>query len=104
LHFLEIFWEKTGRKFKEISGNTLTGEQIRAMVNSGQLKVGDSRTGLIVDLQQLANGNFRVTGKNVGTAYIVYEVGGTHASVRIDVQREVTQHGTAVRNTSYFIN
>ena len=53
----------------------------------GALVVKDSRTGSIVDLMQLSTGNFRIVGKNEGTAYIIYEIGGTHASVRIDVKK-----------------
>lgn len=91
-----------GVTIKDPSGNKLTANQVKDLVSSGKLNVQDSRTGSIVNLQQLPNGNFRVTGKNVGTCYIVYDIGGTHASVRIDVQRGVKQHGTAVRNTSLF--
>ena len=36
------------------------------MVRDGVLRVTDSRTGSIVDLEQLPNGNFRVTGKKEG--------------------------------------
>lgn len=90
-----------GVTVKDAQGNPLSGSQVKNLVSSGKLKVTDSRTGSIATLQQLSNGNFRVTGKNPGTCYIVYDIGGTHASVKIDVQRGVKQHGTAVRNTSY---
>ena len=53
-------------------------------------------------MEQLSSGHFRVIGKNEGTAYIVYEIGGIHASVRIDVQNGADSSGTAVRNTSYY--
>lgn len=92
-----------GTVIRDASGKALTGEQTRALVQSGKLKVRDSRMGSVVDLEQLADGNFRVTGKAVGTCYIVYEIGGTHASVRVEVQKRAKQHGSAVRNTSYFI-
>lgn len=91
-----------GAVLRDANGNALNAEQVLRLVASGQLQVSDSRTGSIIDLQQLPNGNFRVTGKNAGTAYIIYEIGGTHASVRIDVQKGAKQGGTAVRNTSYF--
>lgn len=91
-----------GVTIKDASGNKLSANQVKDLVSSGKLKVQDSRTGSIANLQQLSNGNFRVTGKNPGTCYIVYDIGGTHASVKIDVQNGVKQHGTAVRNTSYF--
>ena len=54
------------------------------------------------DLEQLSSGHFRVTGRKTGTCYIVYDIGANHASVRVDVQNGVKQHGTAVRNTSIF--
>ena len=91
-----------GAFIKDNNGKSLTPAEIKQLVDSGKLKVRDSRTGSIVDLEQLSTGHFRVTGKNVGTCYILYEIGGTHASVRIDVQNGVKQHGTAVRNTSIF--
>ena len=92
-----------GVTIKDSTGRTLSGAEVQSLYNKGKLKVSDSRTGSIANLTQLSNGNFRVTGKNLGTCYIVYEIGGTHASVRIDVQKGVKQHGTAVRNTSIFV-
>ena len=85
----------------------LTGSQIKQLVDDGILRVTDSRSGSIVNLTQLSNGNFRVTGKNPGTCYIVYEImdgnkAVTHASVRLDVENGVKQHGVATRNTSYW--
>lgn len=91
-----------GITIKDPSGRTLSSAEVQALYKSGKLKVSDSRTGSIANLTQLSNGNFRVTGKNPGTCYIVYDIGGNHASVKIDVQNGVKQHGTAVRNTSYF--
>lgn len=91
-----------GNVIRDASGNTLTGAQVQNLVRSGKLRVRDSRTGSVATLEALPDGNFRVTGKTPGTCYIVYEIGGTHASVRIDVQNGVQQHGSAVRNTSYF--
>ena len=91
-----------GAFIKDKNGKSLTPAEVKQLVDSGKLKVRDSRTGSIVDLEQLSTGHFRVTGKNVGTCYILYEIGGTHASIRIDVQNGVKQHGTAVRNTSIF--
>lgn len=91
-----------GVTIKNPSGRTLSGSEVQALYRAGKLKVRDSRTGSIANLTQLSNGNFRVTGKNPGTCYIVYDIGGNHASVKVDVQNGVKQHGTAVRNTSYF--
>ena len=88
-------------------GQALSGSQVQQMVRNGTLRVSDSRTGSIVNLTQLANGNFRVTGRNPGTCYIIYEIvqdGGavTHSSVRIDVQNGVAQGGVATRDTSWW--
>lgn len=91
-----------GTYLKDKNGRSLGIDEVETLLANGTLKVRDSRTGSIVDLIQLSNGNFQVTGKNPGTAYILYEIGGTETSVRIDVQNGVHQHGTAVRKTSYF--
>lgn len=85
----------------------LTGSQVKQLVDDGVLRVSDSRSGSIVNLTQLPNGNFRVTGKNPGTCYIVYEIVSqgqavTHASVRVDVQNNIKQSGVATRHTSYW--
>lgn len=92
-----------GVTIKDPQGNKISGNQVKWLLDTGKLKVRDSRTGSIVDLVQLPNGNFRVKGKNPGTCYIVYDIGGNHASVRIDVVKGIQQHGTAVRNTSLFV-
>ena len=89
------------------AGTALSGEQVQQMVANGTLRVTDSRTGSIVDLTQLPNGNFRVTGKNAGTCWITYEViqdgvAVTHASVKVDVAAGVTQGGVATRDTSWW--
>lgn len=91
-----------GAFIRDENGNPLSAEQVRELVANGRLNVRDSRTGSIVTLTQQSNGHFCVTGKNEGTAYIIYEIGGTHASVRVDVKNGVKQGGNAVRNTSYF--
>ena len=91
-----------GAFIKDENGKQLNGAQIDQLVESGKLVVRDSRTGSIVNLKKLDNGNYRVTGKNEGTTYIIYEINGTHASVKVDVKKGVKAHGSSVRNTSYF--
>ena len=91
-----------GAFITDVSGNPLNQEQIKDMITRGTLKVSDSRTGSIVDLEMLSTGNFQVTGKNQGTTYIIYEIGDTRASVRIDVENGAEPHGVATRNTSYW--
>lgn len=88
-------------------GNILSGAQVQQMVADGTLRVTDSRTGSIVDLTQLPNGNFRVTGKNEGTCWITYEViqqgkAVTHASIKMDVENGIRQGGVATRDTSWW--
>ena len=88
-------------------GNPFSGEQVQQMVRDGVLRVTDSRTGSIVDLEQLPNGNFRVTGKKEGTCWITYEViqngeAVTHASVKVDVAAGAVQGGSATRDTSWW--
>lgn len=91
-----------GAFLRDANGNQLTPTQIKALVDSKKLVVHDSRTGSVVNLTQLPSGHFQITGKNEGTAYILYEIGGTHASVRVDVKKGTKASGSAVRNTSYF--
>lgn len=91
-----------GSVIKDASGKVLTGKQTDDLVASGKLVVRDSRTGSIVSLRKLENGNYRVTGRREGTTYIIYEINGTHASVKVDVKQGTKPHGSAVRNTSYF--
>ena len=96
-----------GVTITDSKGTVLSGAHVQELVNNGTLKVSDSRTGSIVDLKQLSNGNFRVIGKNPGTCYIVYQImdgsqAVTHASIRIDVADGIQQQGAATRNTSYW--
>ncbi len=91
------------------NGTALSGEQVQQMVQNGTLRVTDSRTGSVVSLEQLANGNFRVTGRNAGTCWITYEVfqnneAVARASVRVDVEAGAAQGGVATRDTSWWAN
>lgn len=60
-----------GAFVKDPSGRQLTANEIKTLVSQNKLKVRDSRTGSIVNLEQLATGHFRVTAKNLGTCYIL---------------------------------
>lgn len=88
-----------GTFLKDENGNTLTSEQVQELIDTGKFKVQDSRTGSIFDLTQLDNGNVQVTGKNEGVAYVLYEINGVRASVRVTVQPDVAAQG----NSSYRI-
>lgn len=90
-----------GAYVRDANGNSVSASQL---VREGKLNVRDSRTGSIVDLVQLPNGNFQVIGKNPGTCFIVYEINGVHASVRVDVQKDLSKpYGSSVRNTTYWL-
>ena len=57
---------------------------------------------------KLKNGNVQVTGKGIGTAYIMFDVYDsknkllTHASVRIDVKTGIRPRGDSTRQTGLF--
>ncbi|MCI9576968.1 MAG: hypothetical protein HFJ84_10075, partial [Clostridiales bacterium] len=91
-----------GTLVRGADGNPLSTQQINDLLAQGKLKVRDSRTGSVVDLKPLPNGNFQIVGKYEGVTYIIYEIGGIHASVRVEVKNGVQQHGTASRTASYF--
>lgn len=90
----------------EKNGRELSGEEVRAMITSGELVVSDSRTGSIVTTEVQANGNVRVTGRQrEGTTYVQFIVmqNGqrvTHASVGVIVQNGATAGGSSVRSIS----
>ena len=90
----------------EKNGRQLSGEEVRAMITSGELVVTDSRTGSIVTTEVQANGNVRVTGRQKeGTTYVQFIVmqNGqrvTHASVGVTVQNGATAGGSSVRSIS----
>lgn len=71
------------------------------------LKVYSSRDG-VARVSLLPNGNYRIEGIAEGTAYIIFEVYDekgnllTHASVRIDIQKNAVPHGVSNRNPSVF--
>ncbi len=91
-----------GAILKDENGSRLTAEQIQNLIDSGKLIVRDSRTGSVFDLKQLPNGNFQVTGKQEGTGYVMYEIGGVHVSVAITVQNDILPHGDDTRNTIFW--
>lgn len=91
-----------GTYLKGADGKEMDAAQVRALTRANVLSVRDSRTGSVVNLSQQSNGNFVVTGKYEGTCYIIYEIGGTHASVQVNVKKGAKAGGNAVRNTSYF--
>ncbi len=91
-----------GVTVKDGDGNKLSGQEVKWLLDTDVLQVSDSRSGSIVDLQQLANGNFQITAKKAGTTYILFEINGCHASLRVDVKDGASAGGAATRNTSYW--
>ncbi len=91
-----------GTLVRGADGNLLSTQQINDLLAQEKLKVRDSRTGSVVDLKPLPNGNFQIVGKYEGVTYIIYEIGGIHVSVRVEVKNGVQQYGTASRTASYF--
>lgn len=82
-------------------GLTLTGTKAAAV------KV-HSTSGKTAIVTEMKNGNYRVTAKNVGTAYIMFDVYDgkskflTHASVRIDVKTGIRPGGDSTRQIGVY--
>ncbi len=91
-----------GLTIKDGDGNKLAASEIKNLVDKGVLKVHDSRTGSIVDLVQLENGNFRVNAKKAGSTYILFEINDCHTSLRVDVKDNAKAGGAATRDTIYW--
>ena len=71
------------------------------------VKVYSSSNG-VATVTMLKNGNYKVTGKGVGTAYIMFDVYDkkkkklTHASVRINVEKGVKPFGCSARQIGIY--
>ncbi|HEX2986163.1 MAG TPA: leucine-rich repeat protein [Caproiciproducens sp.] len=67
-----------------------------------------STNGKIASATRLKNGNYQVTGKGVGTAWIMFDVYDnknhllTHASVKIDVKTGIRTRGDSTRQIGVF--
>ena len=77
----------------------------RAAVDGGDLRqeevrVWSSRDG-IAEVERIPNTDkYRITGRSPGVTYIISEVRGVHASIRVTVREGVRQHGEAARSVS----
>lgn len=91
-----------GVTIKDGDGNKLSAKEVKWLLDAEILKVSDSRNGSVVALQQLDNGDFRITAKRAGTTYILFEINNCHASLRVDVKDGAKAGGAATRNTSYW--
>ena len=64
-----------------------------------EVKVSDSRTGSVVKLSRIPNTDkYRITAINEGTCYVVAEVRGAHASIKVEVKQGAQQGGEAARS------
>lgn len=91
-----------GLTIKDGDGNKLEPKEVKWLLDAEILKVRDSRTGSIVDLVQLENGNFRVNAKKAGSTYILFEINDCHTSLRVDVKDNAKAGGAATRDTIYW--
>ncbi len=76
----------------------------RAKVEGGDLRqeevvVSDSRTGSVVQISRVpGTDKYRIKAVNEGVCYVVAEVRGTHASIRVEVKTGAEQGGVATRS------
>lgn len=76
----------------------------RAKVEGGDLRqeevvVSDSRTGSVVQLSRVpGTDKYRIKAVNEGVCWVVAEVRGTHASIRVEVKKGAVQCGVATRS------
>ena len=76
----------------------------RAKVEGGDLRqeevvVSDSRTGSVVQLSCVpGTDKYRIKAVNEGVCWVVAEVRGTHASIRVEVKAGAEQGGVATRS------
>ena len=76
----------------------------RAKVEGGDLRqeevvVSDSRTGSVVQLSRVpGTDKYRIKAVNEGVCWVVAEVRGTHASIRVEVKEGAEQGGVATRS------
>ena len=76
----------------------------RAKVEGGDLRqeevvVSDSRTGSVVQLSRVpGTDKYRIKAVNEGVCWVVAEVRGTHASIRVEVKAGAEQGGVATRS------
>lgn len=75
----------------EVKGDSLRQEE---------LTVWSSRDG-IAQVERIPNTDkYRITGRKTGVAYVIAEVRGVHASIRVTVREGAQQHGVAARSVS----
>ena len=76
----------------------------RAKVEGGDLRqeevvVSDSRTGSVVQLSRVpGTDKYRIKAVNEGVCWVVAEVRGTHASIRVEVKKGAVQCRVATRS------
>lgn len=69
-------------------------------LSQSNVKVSDSRNGSVVKLKSMGSGKYRITAVKEGTTYVVAEINGVHASIKVEVKKGVKQGGIATRSIS----
>lgn len=69
-------------------------------LNQKDLKVTSSRTGIATVAQVPGTDKYRITAVGEGTCYIIAEIYGVHASIKVTVQNGATPGGSSERSIS----
>lgn len=73
-------------------------------LTQADVKVYSSRTGIAAVTRVAGTDKYRVTAKGEGVCYVVAEVAGVHASIKITVQKGVKAWGESTRSISLLGN
>ncbi len=69
-------------------------------LNQSDVRVYSSRDGIASVQRVSGTDKYRITGLREGTTYVIAEIAGVHASIRVDVQKGVKQGGDSSRSVS----
>lgn len=69
-------------------------------LNQEDVKVYSSRNGIASVARVAGTDKYRITGLREGTAYVMAEINGVHASIRVTVKNGVKQGGESARSVS----
>ena len=64
------------------------------------VKVYSSRTGIATVARVPGTDKYRITGVAEGVCYVISEISGVHASIKVTVQKGVKKHGDSARSVS----
>ncbi len=97
---------KTDTRSYKLKPGDVYGAKIEvegSQFKQGDVKVYSSRSH-IASVTKVSDTLYQIKGLSPGTAYIMAEIGNTHASIRVDVENGVTQGGEACRSVSIIEN